>query len=127
MNTRGRLEFDQQKRDKYQRYLAHLFTEQGEHINLQLVRRGYASISIYPPNLIYLTELLKAEQAAAAERLGIWSYAEYAVKHGSDLNKKNRQGWQRIVGRVLRIKRTMKSSYLKISDNFAIRIKQAHL
>lgn len=127
LNTRVRLEFDQEKHDKYQRYLAHLFTEQGEHINLQLVRRGYASINIYPPNLIYVTELLKAEQAAEAERQGIWSYPEYIPKYGGEINKKNKQGWQRIVGRVLRIKRTAKSNYIKLSDNFDLRIKKAHL
>lgn len=127
LNTRVRLEFDQQKHDKYQRYLAHLFTKQGEHINLQLVRRGYASINIYPPNLIYVTKLLKAEQAAEAERLGIWSYPEYTPKQGDEINKRNKQGWQRIVGRVLRIKRTAKNTYLKLGDNFYVRIKKAHL
>jgi hypothetical protein len=31
------LEFDQEKRDKYHRYLAHIFTEQDMHINYELV------------------------------------------------------------------------------------------
>ena len=64
LNTRVRLEFDQQKRDKYKRHLAHLFTEQGLHLNRELVRLGYASTSIYPPNLKYVPKLLLAEQTA---------------------------------------------------------------
>ena len=112
LNTRVRLEFDQQKRDKYKRHLAHLFTEQGLHLNRELVRLGYASTSIYPPNLKYVPELLVAEQTAEAGQLGIWQYAEYTPKLTSELSNTNKQGWQRIVGRVLAIKSTAKNRYI---------------
>ncbi|MCK5355033.1 MAG: thermonuclease family protein, partial [Methyloprofundus sp.] len=72
LGTRIRLEFDQQKRDKYKRHLAHIFTEQDVHINRELVRLGFASTSIFPPNLKYVPEFLVAEQAAEAKHLGIW-------------------------------------------------------
>ncbi|MBT3812597.1 MAG: DUF4124 domain-containing protein [Gammaproteobacteria bacterium] len=127
VNTRVRLEFDQQKKDKYKRHLAHLFTEQGLHLNLELVRLGYASTSIYPPNLKYVTALLAAEQVAEASHLGIWQYAEYTPKLTSELSSANKQGWQRIVGRVTGIKSTAKSRYLKLSDHFDVRIKNEHL
>lgn len=127
LTTRVRLEFDQQKRDKYKRHLAHLFTEQGLHLNLELVRLGYASTSIYPPNLKYVAQLLAAEQVAEAEQLGIWQSAEYMPKLTSELSNSNKQGWQRIVGRVLEIKSTAKSRYLKLTDHFDVRIKKEHL
>jgi len=127
LNTRVRLEFDLEKRDNYKRHLAHLFTEQGLHLNREIVRLGYASTSIYPPNLKYVAELLAAQQKAETGRLGIWQYSEYSPKFTSELSSKNKQGWQRIVGRVLRIKNTAKSSYLKLTDNFDVRIKREHL
>lgn len=122
-----RLEFGQEKRDKYKRYLAHIFTEQGKHINLELVRLGLATTSIYPPNLKYVPELLAAEQAAEAKHLGIWQYSDYASKSGGELKNINKRGWQRITGQVMQIKNTSKSSYLNMTGNFHVRIKKKHL
>lgn len=127
LSRRVRLEFDQQKQDKYKRYLAHIFTGQEEHINLELVRLGLATTSIYPPNLKYVPELLAAEQSAEAKQLGIWQFSDYASKSGSELNNKNKRGWQRITGQVIQIKNTAKNSYLKMTGNFEVRIKKRYL
>lgn len=126
LGTRVRLEYDQQKRDKYKRHLAHIFTEQQLHINRELVRLGYASTNVFPPNVKYVTELLAAEQVAEGKQLGIWSYPEYKTKLAGELNKANKRGWQRIVGTVNGIKTTRKSSYLKLANHFDVRIKKDH-
>ena len=127
LGTTIRLEFDQEKRDKYKRYLAHIFTKQGVHINHELVRLGFASTNIFPPNLKYVPELLAAQQVAEVKQLGIWGYPEYRIKLTGELNKRNKQGWQRIVGRVTRIKNTRKNSYLKLTNNFDVRVKKKYL
>ena len=126
LGTKIRLEFDQVKRDKYKRHLAHIFTKENVHINRELVRLGFASTSVFPPNLKYVAELLVAEQAAEAKHLGIWEYGDYQTKLTSELSKKNKRGWQRIVGHVTEIKNTRKSSYLKLTHNFDVRIKKEH-
>ena len=64
LGKKVRLEFDLQKRDKYKRHLAHIFTEQDVHINQELVRLGYASVRTFPPNLKYVTQLQAAEETA---------------------------------------------------------------
>ncbi|BCG63978.1 MAG: micrococcal nuclease [Methyloprofundus sp.] len=120
--SKVRLEFDQEKQDKYHRYLAHIFTEQGLHINLELVRLGYASLNVFPPNLKYVAELLKAEQTAEALQVGIWKYADYVPKSASQLTKKNSSGWQRVWGRVESVKYTHKNVYLQLEDNFTVRL-----
>ena len=127
LGTKIRLEFDQEKRDKYKRHLAHVFTKQGVHINRELVRLGFASTNVFPPNLKYVAELLVAEKIAEEKQLGIWQYPEYTPKMTSELNNKNRWGWQRIVGYVMQINNTTKSRYLKLTDNFDVRIKKEHL
>lgn len=127
LNTQVRLEFDEQRRDKYKRYLAHVFTQQGMHINLELVRLAYASTSIHPPAKKYLAQLHAAQQIAETKRLGIWQYSEYAPKLTSEINANNKQGWQRIIGRVLQIKNTPKSRYLKMTDHFNVRVKKEHM
>ena len=45
------LEYDQPKRDKYKRLLAHVFTPDGKHINQALLENGLAFVSIIPPNV----------------------------------------------------------------------------
>jgi len=127
IGTKVRLEFDQEKRDKYQRYLAHIFTEQDLHINRELVRLGFASVNVFPPSLKYVPELVRAEQEAEASKLGIWSYSEYSVKPIQQLTKKNKKGWQRVSGTVSVVKVTAKSVYLKFTDTFEVRIKKEHL
>jgi len=45
------LEQDQEKQDKYQRQLAHVFLADGTHLNLELIKHGLAFMSIIPPNV----------------------------------------------------------------------------
>jgi len=125
--SKVRLEFSEQKRDRYKRYLAHLFTKEGVHINLELVKRGFASVNIFPPNLAYVDDLLAASNSAEIKQIGIWQYSSYKVKQISELNQNNKQGWQRIEGKIIGIKRTKKNVYLKMSDNFKLKIKKEFL
>lgn len=116
------LQGDVEKQDKYQRTLAHVFTENKEHVNLELVRQGLAAINIYPPNLKYVDALVDAQQQAESSGLGIWSYPEYAPQSYRELSDDNYKGWKRLTGRVLAVKTTAKYSYLQFSDHVAVRI-----
>jgi len=116
-----------EKQDKYHRYLAHLFTKQGLHLNKELVRLGLASMNIYPPNLKFIAELQVAEQEAERNKRGIWRLSAYKVKTVKQLNRHNKQGWQRIVGRIGSIKKTRKNIYLKLNDDFEVHIRKKYL
>jgi len=67
-----RLEFDVDKRDKYGRFLAYVWTENGEMINLLMVKSGHAMLYTIPPNVKYTNELREAQKEARDMRLGIW-------------------------------------------------------
>ncbi|MFZ2403611.1 MAG: thermonuclease family protein, partial [Methylobacter sp.] len=114
-NTKVRLEVGVEKTDKYGRTLAHLFTEKKEHINLQLVEAGLATVSIYPPELFYVNELVKAQNQAEQTRLGIWGRPEYAAIPVGSLTEAGHPGWTRLVGKVVNIRKTRKSVYLEFS------------
>lgn len=114
-NTKVRLEISAEKTDKYGRTLAHLFTEKKDHINLQLVAAGLAAVSIYPPNLLYVDQLLKAQDQAELAKLGIWGRSEYALLPVSSLTEAGHPGWTRLVGKVVNIRTTRKSVYLVFS------------
>ena len=122
-----RLEKDFEKHDKYGRLLAHLFTEDNQHLNLELVKQGLASVSIFPPNLKYTDELVMAEQLAEQKRLGIWNYSEYAIKPVADIVRGSFKGWQRILGVVTGVRHTRKNSYLNLSDRFSVQINKKAL
>lgn len=66
-------EFDVDKRDKYGRILAYLWTTDGKLINLLMVKIGYAMLFTFPPNVKYVTELKVAQREARDRGLGIWA------------------------------------------------------
>lgn len=123
-HAKVRLEFDVEKTDKYRRTLAHLFTEKKEHINLSLVKEGLAAVSIYPPNLLYVNELIAAQNKAEQDKLGIWQRPEYAVIPVNTLTETGHPGWTRLVGQVSAIRNTSKSIYLVFSSQFEARIER---
>jgi micrococcal nuclease len=125
--SRVRLGKDVEKKDKYGRLLAHVFTEDGEHINLELVKKGLASVSIYPPNLNYIDDLLIAQDQAEEGLLGIWSYTDYLPKQVSKIGKTSIKGWQRVSGRVKNVRHSRKYSYLDFSDTFGLKIARKSL
>ncbi len=126
-NSRVRLELAAEKTDKYGRTLAHLFTDNKEHINLQLVAAGLAEVSIYPPNLLYVADLVKAEEQAEKARLGIWQQAQYQPIAVVNLAVEPHSGWTRVVGKVSNVRSTRKSVYLEFSGGFQARIEQQWL
>lgn len=123
-NSKVRLEIDAEKTDHYGRTLAHLFTEEKEHINLLLVKEGLAAVSVFPPNLRYTEELLKAQQQAEQAKLGIWQRPEYAPIAVEDLTEAGHAGWTRIIGTVKEIQVNRKTVYLKFTDRFMARIER---
>lgn len=123
-NKKIRLLMDLEKKDKYGRLLAHIFTKNKEHINLELVKKGLASVNIHPPNLKFSEDLLKAQQQAEINKLGIWQYEEYQPKQLDQVNKTNYKGWQRIIAQIKSVHHTERYSYLKLSDIFSLKIAQ---
>ncbi len=116
------LQFDVEKQDKYLRSLAYVFDEQKRNINLELVKQGLAAVSIFPPNLKYLDQLLAAQQSAESAKLGIWAYQQYAPKSFQSLNQDNYHGWQRITGTIRAVKKARKNFYLQFSEQVALQV-----
>jgi len=121
-NKKIRLERDVEKKDKYGRLLAHVFTEDGMHLNLELVKEGLATANIYPPNLKYVDEFLAVQEEAENARRGLWAYKQYATQPFTQLQHGNLKGWKRVTGMVKNIKQTRRNIYLQFSDNFSIKI-----
>lgn len=66
------LELDIEKRDKYGRLLAYLWSKDNKLINLEMVEDGYAVLFTLPPNVKHADELRNAQRLAREKSLGIW-------------------------------------------------------
>ncbi len=67
-----RLEFDVQKKDKYNRLLAYCFIED-TFVNVKLVEEGYALLYTFPPNIRYVDMLVKKQEEARKNNRGLWA------------------------------------------------------
>ncbi len=122
-----RLQTDLEKKDKYGRTLAHVFTEDRLHVNVELVKRGLATVSIYPPNLEYVDQLLLAQQQAEAQNRGLWQLEAYRPIHFESLNQNNYTGWHRVFGRATAVRNGRKYSFLWFSPYFEVGIDKKFL
>jgi len=122
-----RLEWDQQKQDHYGRWLAHLFTEQQLHLNLELVRAGLATVSLIPPNTRYSATLLAAQQQAEQQQLGIWSMSAYQPRSAEQAIASPRHGWQRILARPQAVRPGRTYIRLSLSAKLDVKIPKTAL
>jgi micrococcal nuclease len=121
------LEYDVEKRDKYDRLLAHIYLDD-EHINKSLLAQGLATLVVIPPNIKYSEELIAAQNEAMIERLGLWSLGSYqptviSPQHSVTLKK----GWQRLIVKPQRLTKSRKYVRLQLAKNLTLRFKKSSL
>ncbi len=126
-NQKVRLVTDVEQTDKYKRTLAHVFNENNEHINLQLVELGLAAVNIYPPNLLYSAQLTEAGAKAELARRGIWREPDYTAIPVEKIGKESHSGWLRITGTVIDIRSSRKYVYLSFPGSIQARIEKKWL
>ena len=67
-----RLEFDVEKNSEDHKTLAYVFLlENDTFVNAEILRHGFAYLSIHPPNMKYAEKLRKAYQEARAQQKGL--------------------------------------------------------
>jgi micrococcal nuclease len=89
---RVQLEFDVERRDQYGRTLAYIWKD-GKLFNRVLVERGFAEVTLYPPDDKYEGRLRAAEDRAKRADNGAWGSCPYfgapatgGADSGSDAN-----------------------------------------
>jgi len=79
LNKKVRLEYDQERKDKYGRTLAYVFLEDGTFLNAEIIKQGYGfAYTRYP--FKYLEEFRKYEREARESGRGLWG----------EINKENK-------------------------------------
>lgn len=78
-----KIEYGTEKRDKYDRLLAYVYTKDGAMFNKVLLKKGVARVAyVYPPNDKYVEEFRKIESTAKSKEIGIWSIDGYVTEKG---------------------------------------------
>ena len=71
---RVRLVRDVELRDRYGRRLAYVYRAgDGLFVNAELVRRGYATVATFPPNVAHAGEFRRLANRARLSGRGLWS------------------------------------------------------
>jgi micrococcal nuclease len=68
-----RLEFDVERRDRYDRLLAYVYSHDGVMLNEEMISRGYAQLLTIPPNVRYVERFTKALKKSQQAGRGLWS------------------------------------------------------
>lgn len=69
-----RLEFDRDRRDRYDRLLAYVYLqEEGRMLNVELLKRGLGRVMTIRPNVRHRDTLIQAQRDAMSRGSGIWS------------------------------------------------------
>jgi len=66
------IEFDVQERDRYKRLLGYVYLPNGNMLNEEIVKAGYASVMTIPPNVKYKDRFLRAYKQARERKRGLW-------------------------------------------------------
>jgi micrococcal nuclease len=69
---RGRLAYDQQRRDKYRRTLAYVYLDDGTFINAEIIKQGFGFAYTRFP-FKYLEEFRRLEREAREAKRGLWA------------------------------------------------------
>jgi micrococcal nuclease len=73
-----RLERDVTDKDDYGRLLRYAFVD-GDFVNAEMIRMGYAELRFYPPDTLYHGELRELEKIAIRNRQGLWAFPVFQM------------------------------------------------
>ena len=116
------VEYDEERKDRYGRVLAHVYSESLVNVAARIIEDGLAYAVTFPPNLKHRRCYRKAEQAARAAGAGIWSHRYFAPIAAAQVN---RGGFMRVKGCVKSTRNTRKTTYLKLTSGFRLKVSRA--
>ncbi len=115
------LRYGEEKRDKYGRVLAHLFSTSGDNLQAKLLSKGLAMPLNIPPNVALANCYASASLSARNNKLGLWALRQYQPVPVQHLTNKSR-GFRIIQGKVISVSKSRSSTWINLENNVAIRL-----
>lgn len=120
------LVYDTERKDRYGRTLAHVYTEEGMSLEGLLLRRGLAFHIAVPPNLALADCLAQLEQGAREAGAGLWQENVWPAKAAANLSPAD-SGYQRVSGRVQDVSRSGGQLWLELDGPLVLRVTRSDL
>lgn len=120
------LRFDAERRDRYNRVLAHAFLTDGSSLSAWLESQGLGTVLVVPPNVWNSNCYLAAEQTARDAQRGIWELPAYRIVETTQLPASARD-YHLITGRVRHIGNSRYAVWLDLEGGVALRIERSDL
>lgn len=128
-NYNVKLHYGPERKDRYSRTLAHVYTPDGINVESWLLEQGYASTLLFPPNVKLADCYKKSEKLAQQESLRIWKLKRFQLKVADSLPRRVK-GRVRLKGKVKKVTRHKKSIIMELDSNskshIQIKIKKKH-
>lgn len=120
------LRFDQEKKDRHGRLLAHPHLHDGTNLSQTLLQAGLGFHITVPPNLLFLDCYQQAERIAHQQQKGLWQQPYYSPQQVSQMLP-TATGFRRVTGTVSRIGESRTAYWLNLGSNFALRLPKSDL
>ncbi|MEJ2654316.1 MAG: thermonuclease family protein [Acidihalobacter sp.] len=120
------LRYGRVRHDHYGRTLAHLYLADGSSINAALLREGFATALVVPPNLWDAACYGQAETSARSRHAGIWALPRYHPVPARTLAAKAK-GFHIVRGRVVHVGRSRNAQWIDLEGKVALRIDRKDL
>ena len=127
--VRGRkyiLSYGIERRDRHGRTLGHLFREDGQNLQAEILARGYATPLHIPPNILFANCYREKTNVAISNKLGLWKLKQYQERPANTLSR-NDTGYRIVSGHITQISNSASSIWLKMNKYLAIRINRSDL
>lgn len=116
------LQYDTEKRDRYDRLLAYAWSPSGVFLNEELLKQGLAALTLQPPNLQYADQLIAAQQQAINRQRGLWADKLYPPRKVTTITETAYRGWQRWLLTANSRSQTRDYWVLKVNNKVSLRI-----
>ena len=113
--------YDQERKDRHGRTLAHIYLPDGENVQAILLTEGLAMQLIIPPSLLMLECYTLAAEQARKDKKGLWALPDYQPIHVDKLSSKI-TGFHFITGKVTDVTESRSSIWINLENNVALRI-----
>lgn len=121
---RVRLRFGDMRKDRYGRYLAHVYLPDDRDAAELLLREGLGHATVFPPNIHHLDCLLEAEDQARSARRGLWRQTRVPEVRALP---RTAEGFRLVRGRVARVGSAKRSFWIELEGDLALRIDRRDL
>jgi micrococcal nuclease len=119
-HTKVYLAYDQERKDRYGRLLAHVYNHERQSLGAMLLREGLAFQVVVPPNVQGADCLAHAEAWARAKQSGIWREVRWQVRPAAGLALRE-SGFIRISGVITKVTQT-RDVWLELDGPVVVKI-----